>query len=77
MGKVNQKIRNAEPKKYLASIPPERLEQQFVPLEHDLWDIRNYEVFLKRRVKLMLTAINGLLDDLGLKYIECYLTANS
>jgi len=64
--KANRSIRKSEPIKYLPSIPQERLTQQLVPIEHELWEIENYENFLVKRTDLIVNTINGWFIELGL-----------
>lgn len=68
--KANRKISNADPIEYLANIDKIKLEKQFVPLDENLWDIKNYEDFLTHRRRIIVEKINNYLKTLG---IEKYL----
>jgi len=65
--KANKVIRNSEPIKYLPEIPTERLKQQLVPLDRELWKLENYKEFLKVRINLIVTAINDWFKELGIE----------
>jgi hypothetical protein len=57
-----------EPKQYLAKIRrlygDEALTAQYIPLEEDLWEMRNYEQFLRVRRSMLVSAINDLMSCL-------------
>lgn len=67
--KANKSIRSSEPIEYLKTIPVDRLEQQMVPLDEDLWSLGKYEDFLKERTNLIIKMINDWLINLGLSMI--------
>lgn len=68
--KANRKISNTPPEKYLTEIDPAKLEKQFVPIDKNLWQIENYEDFLRHRRRIIVNKINEYLKLLG---IEKYL----
>ncbi len=63
--KANKKISNAEPKKYLSEIDPNKLQKQFVPLDPNLWLLENYDDFLVHRRRLIAEKVNENLGTLG------------
>jgi len=65
--KANKTIRDSEPVKYLSNVPRERLEQQFVPIDHEMWKLENYEGFLKARINSIVNSINDWFITLGVK----------
>ncbi len=60
----NLRIGKTPPAEYLTSIPHERLEQQFVPTERNLWRVAAYQQFLQRRRELLAGGINGVVASL-------------
>ena len=63
--RANRKIRATPPAQYLAAIAedaPERLTAQFVPLEPALWDLDRFPEFLVERRKLLVDAMNEVLE---------------
>jgi hypothetical protein len=53
-----------EPREYLPGIPEERLRQQFIPLNRDLWGVDRFQDFLAARRELLATGINAVFRDL-------------
>lgn len=54
----------------MTEIDPAKLEKQFVPIDKNLWQIENYENFLRHRRRIIVNKINEYLKLLG---IEKYL----
>jgi hypothetical protein len=65
--KANKSILNKEPIEYLQEIDEEKLKNQFVPLDRELWKIENFEKFLEERRKIIVEKINEYLQSLGLE----------
>lgn len=67
-GKTNRHISNKEPKDYLKDIIDSRgleaITNQFVPVNPDLLEIRNYKDFLIKRRELLKTAVNQFLNQI-------------
>ncbi len=66
--KANRTISKTEPQVYLAQIEeknPSLLKNQFVPLDHKLWAIDQFENFLEERRKLLAHGINQYIESLG------------
>ena len=66
--KANLKIASQEPSKYLPLVEkkfPRALSQQHIPMQDDLWRKDNYLKFLERRRRLIASAMNSFLSDLG------------
>lgn len=64
---TNVDLGSQEPAEYLPEVAekyPGALKNQFVPMEPDLWKLKNYEEFLKARRGLMVQAINEFMDSL-------------
>lgn len=61
--KSNLKILDRPPAEYLPEIDQEQLRKQFVPTDHDLYTIDNYELFLEKRRKLIADGINDFLSS--------------
>ena len=62
-GKTNRHILNKEPLKYfetevIAKRGEEALASQLIPMEKNLWDVKNYSKFLDYRRRQIATAIN-------------------
>lgn len=64
--KANRKISNSRPIEYLPKIDPEKLRNQFIPLDKKLWKMDAYEEFLRARRKLIVKHVNKFLDSVGL-----------
>jgi len=63
----NKKISDTPPSEYLPEIRernPSALSRQFIPENEDLWQLKHYEEFLKRRRELLAEAINEYIDEL-------------
>ena len=60
---ANLRIGKTRPTKYLPDIPPERLEQQFVPTDPALWEVDAYQDFLQRRRELLADGINAVIES--------------
>ena len=63
--KANRSILAKKPSEYLAEIAdeaPERLEAQFVPMDSELWELDRFDDFLAERRKLLVAAMNDILD---------------
>ena len=61
---ANREIGMKEPREYLPGIPEERLRQQFIPLNRDLWGVDRFQDFLAARRELLATGINAVFRDL-------------
>jgi len=63
-------ISNREPKEYFPTIIQDygkkALTNQIIPLENNLWEIENYEIFLSKRRRMIADEIN--------KYIDSFIT---
>jgi hypothetical protein len=62
--KANERISNKPPSDYLKELhkaDPELLSKHFVPTDEKLWNINDYEEFLKERRKLILEYIASYL----------------
>jgi len=57
---ANIDIGMKEPKDYLPSLPRERLEQQFIPMEESLWTVDRFQDFLATRRELLAAGINDV-----------------
>lgn len=64
--KANRKFRSKLPEQYLSDfqVSSERLVEQCVPLEKELWRIQQYEDFLKERAKQLSRTINEFVISL-------------
>lgn len=67
-GKTNRHISNKQPKEYLKEIinsrGQEAIDNQFVPLEPELLEIKNYRSFLSTRRELLKGAVNSFLKKI-------------
>ena len=61
-GKLNRVISNKEPSDYLYKIDPELLKKQCVPIDKELWKIKNYEKFLEARRKLIAEELDNFIQ---------------
>lgn len=62
---ANDSISDSDPMQYLPAIEPNRLEEQFIPLERELWTPEHYEDFLAARREMLAAAINSYLEKLA------------
>ena len=65
--KANRKISAAAPSDYLPQVAMERsdaLMAQSVPMNRDLWEAENFQLFLAERRKLLARTMNDYLDSL-------------
>jgi hypothetical protein len=62
--KPNIEIGAKTPGDYLATIPEERLRQQFIPLDRSLWEVERFQDFLAARRELLANGINNFLRSL-------------
>ena len=62
--RANREIWATDPSEYLPKIPEERLRQQFIPLDRDLWRIERFQDFLAERRRLIAAGINSVFKDL-------------
>jgi hypothetical protein len=61
--RANEKIGDELPSRYLKELyvkDPELLRRHFIPIDHELWNVDNYEKFLEERGKLILEAFQRL-----------------
>jgi hypothetical protein len=61
--RANEKIGDELPSRYLKELyvkDPELLRRHFIPMDHELWNVDNYEKFLEERGKLILEAFQRL-----------------
>ena len=66
-GETNISISNRLPREYLPEVQehfPGELERQFIPMDERLWELHNYEDFLKERRQLLAQGMNRFLDSL-------------
>ena len=70
--KANREIRHSLPFKYIGkyNIEKKRLEEQFIPLDEDLWKIENFDKFLEVRRGNIAKAMNAYLIEFGEKYMD-------
>ena len=64
---TNLQISDRPPSKYFPEVEarhPGALASQWIPMDRELWETRNYLRFLEERQRLLAEAANGLLDDL-------------
>ena len=62
--KPNRSISASLPEKYLdeiATYHPERLTTQCIPMDRNLWKVKNFQKFLKVRRDLLAEAVNKLI----------------
>ena len=62
--KPNQSISANYPEKYLndiASSHPERLKSQCIPMDKNLWKVKNFQKFLEARREMLAEAVNKLI----------------
>jgi uncharacterized protein with ParB-like and HNH nuclease domain len=67
--KANNYFKFKDPSVYLnelKNIEPELLKKQFIPMDSSLWNINNYDKFLKERISLIADAI----ETLGIKVLK-------
>lgn len=63
-GKTNRQITNKEPKIYLAQLKNgEALASQLIPLDTSMWELANYQDFLKYRRESIANAINKFMKQ--------------
>lgn len=63
--KANKEISNSEPVQYLKKVKekyPKALKQQFVPENEEFWKLDEFELFLKKRRKIIADAINKFME---------------
>jgi len=68
--KDNLEIFEGLPENFLHKINdeyPETLKSQFIPDNPELWELKNYEEFLKKRRKMIADGINDFIDSIGSK----------
>jgi hypothetical protein len=61
--RANEKIGDELPSRYLKELyekDPELLRRHFIPIDRELWNVDNYEKFLRERRKLILEAFQRL-----------------
>jgi len=64
--KANERIGNKLPSNYLKELyeeDPELLKRHLVPIDEELWDIKNYEEFLKKRRELISNSVTNILEE--------------
>jgi len=62
--RANRGILMSDPAKYLKTIDKERLKEQYVPLDQNIWTIKRYRDFLKARRAELANAMSKFLVDL-------------
>lgn len=62
--KANRTISSSAPADYLKAVGPAALKAQSVPMNQELWNAENFELFLAERRKLLAKAMNDYLDAL-------------
>ncbi len=62
--KPNIEIAATTPGDYLSTVPEERLKQQFVPMDRELWKLERFQDFLAARRRLLADGINAFLRSL-------------
>lgn len=68
--KANRKILKSKPEDYLNNVETNHLQDQFVPLVKDLWQVDKFKDFLVERRKLITKAINEYMKELGKEYFN-------
>jgi len=70
--KANREIRQSTPLQYIKkyNIEKKRLEDQFIPLDEELWKIENFDKFLEARRKKIAQAMNEYLLEFGKEYMD-------
>jgi hypothetical protein len=70
--KANRKVLNSPPKEYIKEfrIEPGRLESQYIPINPELWEIKNYRKFLQERRKAISAVMNRYLKEFGSEYMH-------
>jgi len=58
---ANREIGRKEPHEYLPAIAPDRLRQQFIPMDPGLWRVDRFQEFLAARRSLLAEGINAVL----------------
>ena len=61
---ANLKISADNPMDYLNEVPQDRLKQQFVPTNPDIWAVDAFPRFLEERRQLLADGINRVIEDL-------------
>lgn len=61
---ANRSKSNMEPDAYLSTINKKALELQSIPTSPGLWEMGNFELFLKERRKLLANNLNEYLDNI-------------
>ncbi|MDE2966712.1 MAG: DUF262 domain-containing protein [Chloroflexota bacterium] len=61
--RANRQIRKSLPAKYLPKIDEEKLAQQCVPTDPDLWELKSFPEFLEKRRTALSQEINRVLKD--------------
>lgn len=61
---ANRDISMKEPQEYLPAIPEERLRQQFIPLDRELWGVNRFQDFLAARREMLAAGINDVFQSL-------------
>ncbi|HVU60882.1 MAG TPA: DUF262 domain-containing protein [Mycobacteriales bacterium] len=60
-GACNRQISASYPSKYLPKVHPDRLGEQWIPSDPELWDLDRFHEFLQRRREAMARELNDLL----------------
>lgn len=60
-GFCNRKIGAKDPASYLTAIHPDRLNEQWVPMDSRTWQLTEFESFLTARRAILAQALNDLL----------------
>ena len=61
---ANLKVSDDNPMEYLTKIPADCLEQQFVPMNPNLWAVDAFPQFLEERRQLVADGINQVIEEL-------------
>ncbi|HPT58194.1 MAG TPA: DUF262 domain-containing protein [Fervidobacterium sp.] len=68
--KANRTILKSKPEDYLTKIEVDRLKNQFVPMDANLWRGDRFRDFLVARRKLITEAINEYMKEIGGRYFD-------
>ncbi len=68
--KANRKILKSKPEDYLGKIEENRLKDQFVPLDKELWKVDKFRDFIVERRELLTKAINEYMREIGKGYFN-------
>jgi len=70
--RANREIRHSVPHEYIKKYKIERgrLEDQYIPMDENLWRVENYKEFLEARRRMLAKAMNEYLITYGKEYMN-------